>query len=105
MPRISITEPGETSQAYQFDLKRTKLLIGRSSRNDIPISHRSVSKVHCLIERRESGYIMFNNGATNGIKHNGERVSDITLTNGMELEIGDVLLVFTMTDEECDQLS
>ncbi|MFK7910155.1 MAG: FHA domain-containing protein [Akkermansiaceae bacterium] len=105
MPRISITEPGEASQAYQFDLKRTKLLIGRSSRNDIPVSHRSVSKVHCLIERREKGYMMFNNGATNGIKHNGERVSDVILTDGTELEIGDVHFVFTLTDEERDALS
>ncbi|MBT7959498.1 MAG: FHA domain-containing protein [Akkermansiaceae bacterium] len=105
MPRITITEPGKDSQAYQFDLKRTKLLVGRSSRNDIPISHRSVSKVHCLIERREAGYVMFNNGATNGIKHNGARVSDVMLAHGTELEIGDVLLAFSLTDEESDTLA
>lgn len=48
---------------------------------------------------------MFNNSATNGIKHNGERVSDITLINGIELEIGDVLFIFTFTDKECDALA
>ena len=105
MPRISITEPEKDSQAYRFDLKRMKLLVGRSSSNDIPIKHRSVSKVHCLIERRKGGYMMFDNGSTNGIKHDGERVSDITLTNGMKLEIGDVPMEFTLTDEECDCLT
>lgn len=105
MPRISISEPGKDSQAYRFDLKRMKVLIGRSSSNDIPIAHRSVSKVHCLIERRKGGYMMFDNGSTNGIRHGGERVSDITLTNGMELEIGDVPAVFTLTEEECDHLT
>lgn len=105
MPRISISEPGKDSQAYRFDLKRMKLLIGRSSSNDIPVSHRSVSKVHCLIERRKGGYMMFDNGSTNGIKFEGKRVSDLTLTNGMELEIGDVPTVFTLTDEECDYLT
>lgn len=105
MPRINITEPGKDSQPYRFDLKRMKVLVGRSSSNDIPIAHRSVSKVHCLIERRKGGYMMFDNGSTNGIKYEGEKVSDITLTNGMEVEIGDVSAVFSLTDEECDQLT
>ncbi|MBT8044328.1 MAG: FHA domain-containing protein, partial [Verrucomicrobiae bacterium] len=53
MPRISITEPGQESQPYRFDLKRMQVKIGRSSSNDIVMSHRSVSKNHCLIERRK----------------------------------------------------
>ncbi|MEJ6572049.1 MAG: FHA domain-containing protein [Akkermansiaceae bacterium] len=105
MPRINITEPGKDSQAYSFDLKRMQLKVGRSSDNDITISHRSVSKVHCLIERRKGGYMIFNNGSTNGIKYEGERHADLALTNGMELEIGDVPAVFTLTDEECDHLT
>jgi hypothetical protein len=48
---------------------------------------------------------MFNNGATNGIKHNGARVSDVMLAHGTELEIGDVLLAFSLTDEESDTLA
>ena len=105
MPRISIKEPDKDSQAYRFDLNRTKVLIGRSSSNDIPVEHRSVSKMHCLIRRREGGYMMFDNGSTNGIKHEGERVSGIELTDGMELEIGDVSIVFSLTGEEGDSLS
>ncbi len=105
MPRISITEPGKESQPYRFDLKRMQVTIGRSSANDISISHRSVSKTHCIIERRKGGYMVFDNGSTNGIKYRGERCSDLTLTNGMEFEIGDVPAVFTLTDEECDYLT
>ena len=105
MPRINITEPGKDSQAYRFDLKRMQVKVGRSSDSDITIVHRSVSKTHCLIERRKGGYMIFDNGSTNGIKYDGERHSDLALTNGMELEIGDVPAVFTLTDEECDYLT
>lgn len=105
MPRINITEPGKDSQPYRFDLKRMQVKIGRSSENDITIAHRSVSKSHCLIERRKGGYMIFDNGSTNGIKYDGERHSDLALTNGMELEIGDVPAVFTLDDEECDYLT
>lgn len=105
MPRINISEPGKSSQAYRFDLKRMRILVGRSSDSDIPIAHRSVSKQHCLIERRKGGYMIFDNGSTNGLKLDGEREKDFALTNGMEFEIGDVPAVFTLTDEECDQLT
>ncbi len=105
MPRINITEPGKDSQAYRFDLKRMQVKVGRSSDNDITIAHRSVSKVHCLIERRKGGYMIFDNGSTNGIKYEGERHGDLALTNGMELEIGDVPAIFSLTEEECDHLT
>lgn len=105
MPRINITEPGKESQAYRFDMKRMKVTVGRSSGNDIKVSHRSASKVHATIERLKGGLVISDNESTNGIKLNGERMDEITLTNGMEVEIGDVSAVFSLTDEECDQLT
>jgi len=39
------------------------------------------------------------------IKLDGERMEQITLTNGMEVEIGDVSAIFSLTEEECDQLT
>ena len=105
MPRISITEPGKDSQAYRFDIKRMKVTVGRSSQNDIKVSHRSVSKVHATIERLKGGLAITDNGSTNGISLNGERMDQITLTNGMEVEIGDVSAVFSLAEEECDQLT
>lgn len=105
MPRISITEPGKDSQAYRFDIKRMKVTVGRSSSNDISIGHRSVSKEHGTIERLKGGLVICDQGSTNGIKLDGERQEQITLTNGMEVEIGDVSAVFSLTDEECDLLT
>ena len=105
MPRISITEPGKDSQAYRFDMKRMKVTVGRSSQNDIKVSHRSASKIHATIERLKGGLIITDNDSTNGISLDGERMSQITLTNGMEVNIGDITAVFTLTDEECDQLT
>ena len=105
MPKINITEPGKTTQAYRFDLQRMRTTVGRSSDADISIAHRSVSNQHCLIDRLKGGYVIRNNGSTNGIKLNGERQDEITLTNGMEIEIGDVPALFTLEDEECDYLT
>jgi len=105
MPRINITEPGKDSQAYRFDIKRMEVSVGRSSSNDITIEHRSVSKNHAIIERLKGGLVISDKESTNGIKLDGERVDQITLTNGMEIEIGDVPAVFTLTDEECDYLT
>ncbi len=105
MPRITITEPKKDSQAYSFDMKRMQISIGRSSENDIKILHRSVSKHHAIIKRLKGGFLLLDNGSTNGIKLNDKRLSDITLTNGMEVFIGDVPAIFTLTDEECDQLT
>ena len=104
MPKINISEPRHT-QAYRFDMKRMMVTIGRSSSNHITIQHRSVSKTHCLIDRIKGSFVLRNNGSTNGIKLNGQREEVITLTNGIEVEIGDVSLQFTLTDEECDQLT
>ena len=105
MPRISITEPGKDSQAYRFDLKRMKVTIGRSSDCDITINHRSVSKEHATVERLKGGLVVIDRGSTNGIKLDEEHMEELTLTNGMEFEIGDVPAVFTLTNEECDQLT
>ena len=105
MPRISITEPGKDSQAYRFDMKRMKVTVGRSSQNDIKVSHRSASKIHATIERLKGGLIITDNDSTNGISLDGERMDQITLTNGMEVHIGDISAVFSLTDEECDQLT
>ena len=105
MPRISITEPGKESQAYRFELKRMKVTVGRSSGSDITINHRSVSKEHATIERLKGGLVIIDNDSTNGIKLEEEHMEQLTLTNGMEFTIGDVPAVFTLTNEECDQLT
>ena len=105
MPRINITEPGKESQPYHFDLKRKMVKIGRSSESDIKISNRSISKIHCIIERRKGCYMIFDNGSANGIKLDGERRSDFTLTSGMEFEVGDIGVAFTLTEEEGDCLA
>lgn len=104
MPRINITEPRQEPQPYRFDMKCMRVTLGRSSSNDVSIKHRSVSKVHCFIDRMKGGFLLRDNGSTNGIKLDGNREEVITLTNGMKVEIGDVPVEFTLTDEECDQL-
>ena len=105
MPRVTISEPGKTPQPYRFKLDRKSINIGRSSDNDIVIDCGSVSTQHSVIKRLEGGYILSDNGSTNGIKQNDTPMEVIDLYDGMEVLVGDIPLEFQLSEEEIEQLS
>jgi len=69
MPRVTISVPDKTPQPYRFELEREFINIGRGGDNDIIIDNASISTQHCMIERVEGGYILRDNGSTNGLNH------------------------------------
>jgi serine/threonine protein kinase len=69
--RIVISRQGEAPRA--FHLEKEKVLIGRSSDNDIALSAEGVSRVHARIERNPG-------------PHGGWRVVDMGSTNGSFLD-------------------
>lgn len=104
MPRVIISEPGNSPQPYRFDIDSKKVQIGRGSENDIIISCRSVSTRHCNMERLKGGYVLRDKGSTNGIKLDDTLMEVIDLKDGMEVLIGDVLLEFELSEEEIETL-
>ena len=56
-------------------LDRTKLTIGRSSRNDICISDPFASRLHAEIRRETDQVMLVDNGSANGTYVNGKRVT------------------------------
>lgn len=105
MPRIQISEPGKTPQPYKIPLDREEIKVGRSSTCDIQLSDPSTSSLHCVIRRVEGGYILEDNGSTNGVKMEDARFKKLDLNQDSEFELGDVEVSFSFTDEEYDELS
>ncbi len=105
MPRVTISEPGNTPQPYQFQLERRTISIGRGSDNDITVECGSTSTKHCVIERVDGGYIMRDMDSTNGIRLDDTPMEIIDLVNGMEVLIGDVACEFRLSDDEIETLA
>ncbi len=100
MPRVTISEPGNTPQPYQFQLERKTISIGRGGDNDITVECGSTSTRHCVIERVEGGYIMRDMDSTNGIRLDDTPMEIIDLVDGMEVLIGDVACEFRLSSDE-----
>src|ERR1041384_364679 len=69
-------------------LDKTKLTIGRSSRNDICISDPFASRLHAEIKRENDQVMLVDNGSANGTFVNGKRV-----TGAVRLYVGDVVRI------------
>jgi len=68
---------------FAFDQDVVK--IGRDPNNDVQLPSRSVSRVHCRIERSGSQFLLSDNGSKNGILLNGKP------TNWAEIDEGDMI--------------
>ncbi len=84
-----------TKQSHQLYVGDTR--IGRSrSRNDIVVSHPTVSREHVLIREDEGHFTIYDRGAASGILLNGRRVgAPEMLAHGDIIVIGDVEFKFT----------
>ena len=69
-------------------LDKTKLTIGRSSRNDICISDPFASRLHAEIRRENEQVMLVDNGSANGTFVNGQRV-----TGSLRLNVGDIVRI------------
>jgi phosphoserine phosphatase RsbU/P len=69
-------------------MDRTKLTIGRSSRNDICIGDPFASRLHAELRLENERILLVDNGSANGTFLNGHRVTTPTL-----LDVGDVVRI------------
>jgi pSer/pThr/pTyr-binding forkhead associated (FHA) protein len=68
--------------------------IGRSPSADIVLDDASVSRRHALIAVRAERVMILDDRSRNGVRVNGERVSEAALADGDTIAIGQVLLRF-----------
>jgi len=104
MPRVKVTIPDKTSQPYRFNLDHEKVRIGRSGDCDIVIDTPSVSGLHATMERIPGGYILKDQGSTNGITLDDKLMKVIDLNNGDDVKVGDASFDYLLSVEEQDEL-
>ena len=67
---------------------------GRHPESDIFLDDITVSRRHAEFVRKEDGYVVRDVGSLNGTYLNRERIDDVPLQNGDEVQIGKFKLVF-----------
>lgn len=105
MPRICLTVPNKTPQPYRFPLETEVVTIGRSAANDVVVDHGSVSSRHCEMKRVKGGFILADADSTNGIHLDETEMEVIDLKDGLDIEVGDVIFNYQLTEEELEELS
>ena len=86
---LAIEDAGEVVlMALKSDLVR----IGRSSANEIVLDDASVSRRHALLARRGETTFVLDDRSLNGVRVNGQRVSESPLKDGDALLLGHVAL-------------
>ena len=83
--------PNEGSK-YILDAEVTRA--GRHPDSDIFLDDITVSRRHAEVIRRADGFHVLDVGSLNGTYVNRDRVEDVKLSNGDELQIGKFKLVF-----------
>ncbi|SEK70785.1 diguanylate cyclase (GGDEF) domain-containing protein [Stigmatella aurantiaca] len=72
----------------KYDLSRNEIVIGRSSKSDIPLDQESVSRTHARITNTVKGVHIEDQGSTNGTF-----VNDHPVTSPQELRNGDLVKI------------
>lgn len=69
------TEVNPSPLAYEF--AQSRIVVGRSRSADVQLPHAAVSEVHASVRERETGYVLVDEGSTNGT-----RINDVRLAPG-----------------------
>ncbi len=69
-------------------LDKPILLFGRHAECDVQLNSKKVSRRHCCVAQVNDYLVIRDLGSTNGVKINGQKVTEGRLRVGDELEIG-----------------
>ena len=83
---------GRTGETFPLEGERT--LIGRSPDCEIFLDDVTVSRKHAVLHRRDDAFVIEDLGSLNGTYVNRERIDEVALQTGDEVQIGKFRLVF-----------
>src|SRR6267154_5473693 len=89
-----------TLKGSTFPLNADQVSIGRESASSIPLTHNSVSRRHCLIERNGTEFVIRDLDSFNGTFVNGVPVKEQTLMHADQIKVGSIALLFLTEDSE-----
>ncbi|MBI5849957.1 MAG: sigma 54-interacting transcriptional regulator [Planctomycetes bacterium] len=81
-----VVHQGEEREAHDFD--REVVVLGRSRECDLVLGDRLVSRRHCRVERRPTGFVLFDEGAQNPPRLRGMPVKEAELRPGDRFAVG-----------------
>ena len=92
-----------TSKGSTFPLNEDQISIGRESASTITLSHNSVSRRHCLIQRNGKEFVIRDLDSFNGTFVNGVPINEQTLVHADQIKIGSLALLFLTNESEDPQ--
>jgi predicted component of type VI protein secretion system len=78
----------------QVELNKDRLTIGRSADSDIVLDNAGVSSRHAMIQKEGGGYVIVDNGSSNGVFVNGKKIERHTLEYRDEIQIYNYVLKY-----------
>ena len=98
-PVARVLVVGGNDRGREFELASDRVLVGRGVDCDIVLADIAVSRRHFVLMKSEGGYMCQDLGSGNGTKVNGRRIREALLANGDEIEAGNTLLRFVLTND------
>ena len=100
-----MTEPlilhvAEVDRTDEVPFEGARITIGRASTNDISLTDRQASRVHCAVERVGGVVRVLDLGSQNGTFVNGARVLSADLNEGDTIQVGAARIRFGSEDSE-----
>ncbi len=88
----------EKGKGKIFDLDGERISVGRGAENEIVLNDASVSRRHCLFEKRGEAYFVTDLGSLNGTSVNKVDADQTRLSNGDKINVGDFTFRFSTDD-------
>ncbi len=88
---LNVRVPGEPARRLRLD--RPAMTLGRSSTNDVPLSDRTLSRVHARLELADGQIRVVDLGSRNGTMVNSIRIAEpVFLKPGDRVQLGETLI-------------
>lgn len=82
----------QLKEVKQFD--QDQIVIGHNADVHLDLDGSGISPIHCLVEKRDSGFYLCDLGSQTGTFKNGQAILDEQIESGDELNIGEFKLQF-----------
>ncbi|MCU0438407.1 MAG: FHA domain-containing protein [Raineya sp.] len=92
-PTLSVSGQGINKT---FELHKPTMTIGRKEDNDIIIPVQTVSGSHAILSNEGGNWFITDNGSTNGVIVNGNKVDKHILKQGDKIQLGGALMTFNL---------
>jgi pSer/pThr/pTyr-binding forkhead associated (FHA) protein len=94
-PSASLMVSGGAVVGLRFPLGEGLSRIGRDPACEIRLDARAVSSLHAEVECVDGRWRLRDCDSSNGVLHNGRKITEVELVDGDQLTLGDVELIFS----------